>query len=128
MASFGLTAAGPHSSRAGDPRAGCITPDGVSGEQWGGGQPLPLPSGHVAFDAVKDTGVSGLASSGHVELHVNHFPSKVNLCSQGFFHLSMFGIGLTQVQSLALGLVELLETCTGPALKSAKTRLDGVQK
>ncbi|KAK4827359.1 hypothetical protein QYF61_017284 [Mycteria americana] len=40
--------------------------------------------------------------------------------------VSMFGIALTQVQDLALGLVELHEVRMGPPLKPVKVPLDGI--
>jgi len=38
----------------------------------------------------------------------------------------VLGVALAQVQDLALGLVELLEVCMGPLLKSVKIPLDGI--
>ena len=40
--------------------------------------------------------------------------------------VSTIGIAPTQVQDLVLGLVELHEVCTGPALKLVKAPLDGI--
>ncbi|PKU30563.1 hypothetical protein llap_19132 [Limosa lapponica baueri] len=38
----------------------------------------------------------------------------------------VLGIALTQMQDLALGLVELQEVCTGPPLKPVQVPLDGI--
>lgn len=47
------------------------------------------------------------------------------LLSKAAPSLFMFGIDLTQLQHLALGLVGLCEVCTGQPLKPAKVHLEG---
>jgi len=92
---------------------------------------LPQRAGHTAFDAAEDAvGLLGCQSTllGHVDLLVNQHPlttlrAALNpLYAQPVFVL---GIALTQVQDLALGLVEPREVHTGPPLKLVRVPLDG---
>jgi len=67
---------------------------------------------------------------GQVETLINQHP-KVLLLRAAFNPFPtqpvfVLGIALTQVQDLALGLVELQEVCSGPPLKPVKVSLDCV--
>ncbi|KAK4810926.1 hypothetical protein QYF61_013334 [Mycteria americana] len=94
---------------------------------------LPQPAGHASFDAAQDT-IGFLSckrtSLAHVLLFIHHYP-QVLLCRTA---LNAFipqpvlipGVALTQVQALALGLVELHEGHMGPLLKPVQVPLDGI--
>ena len=79
-----------------------------------GQNPLPCPAGHAAVDATQGTGgFLGCQRTlpAHVELLIHQYP-QVLLLRAALEPLSaqpvlVFGITLTHVQDLALGLVEL---------------------
>ena len=106
--------------------------------QWGltrveGDNPLPLPAGHSSVDAAQDSvGLVGGKSMllAHVQLFIHHD-------AQVLFHMTAFkkffsqsilvsGIASTQVQHLALGLVELHLVLICPLFKCVQVLLDGV--
>jgi len=89
-----------------------------------GQNPLPPPAGHAAFDAAQGTvGLLGCEDTlvAHVQLFINQYPQVL----LGRAALNPFipqpvlivGVALTQVQDLALGLVEPREVHTGPLLE-----------
>ncbi|KAJ7404096.1 aminopeptidase O [Willisornis vidua] len=86
------------------------------------GNHLPQPAGHTCFDAAQGAlGFVGCMQPlmSHVELLItvlNPFPAQP---------VSMFGIALTQVQEVALGLVEHHDFHSGLPLKPVKVPLDG---
>jgi len=94
---------------------------------------LPQPAAHTSLDAAQDTvGLLGFERTlpGHVQLFFDKY-SKVLLVRAAlkpFSTQTVFvpAIGLTQVQDLALGLVEVYEVHTGPSLKPVKVALDGI--
>ncbi|KAK4810921.1 hypothetical protein QYF61_013329 [Mycteria americana] len=69
-------------------------------------------------------------SLAHVQLFIHHYP-QVLLCRAALNAfipqpVLILGIALTQVQALALGLVELHEVHMGPLLKPVQVPLDGI--
>jgi len=94
---------------------------------------LPRPAAHASLDAAQD--MVGLLDCectlpGHAELLVNQLPQVLLLrtalnpfCTQPVF---VFGIALTHVQDLALGLVGPHEVHTGPPLKPVQVPLDSI--
>jgi len=94
---------------------------------------LPCSAGHASLDAAQDVvGFLGCERTllDYVELLINQHPKSFSsgpalspFSAQPVFVL---GIVLTQVQDLALGLVELHEVCTGSPLKLVKVPLDGI--
>ncbi|KAK4830856.1 hypothetical protein QYF61_013785 [Mycteria americana] len=94
---------------------------------------LPRPAGHASFDAAQDA-VDLLGCehtlSAHIQLFIHQYP-QVLLCRAA---LNPFipqpvlipGIAPTQVQDLALGLVEPHEVHTGPLLQLVQVPLDGI--
>ncbi|KAK4829041.1 hypothetical protein QYF61_001846 [Mycteria americana] len=84
---------------------------------------LPRPAGHAAFDAAQDAvGFLGCERTlpAHAQLFIHQYP-QVLLCRavlNPFMAqpVSMFGIALTQVLDLALGLVQPHEVRMGPPL------------
>jgi len=93
------------------------TQDSRSGSHESGvkGQnPLPRPAGHTSPDAAQDTvGFQGCKHTlpAHVELLVHQYPQvllRAALKSLSAQPVLVFGIALTHVQDLALGLIELL--------------------
>ncbi|KAK4806151.1 hypothetical protein QYF61_001078 [Mycteria americana] len=94
---------------------------------------LPRPAGHASFDAAQDTvGLLGCEHTllAHVQLFVHQYP-QVLLCRTAlnpFIPQPVWipGVAPTQVQDLALGLVEPHEVRTGPRLQPVKVPLDGI--
>ncbi|PKU46486.1 hypothetical protein llap_3205 [Limosa lapponica baueri] len=94
---------------------------------------LPQPAGHASFYAAQDAGgVLGCQSTlpAHGKLLI-HEHSQVLLLRASLQPLSpqpvfVPGIAMSQVQDLALGLVDLHEVCTGSPLKSVQVPLDGI--
>ena len=84
---------------------------------------LPQPAGHTFLDATRDT--IGLLSCKHIllahaESFINQHPQILLRAALKPFSaqlVSVLGTALTQVQDLALGLVELHEVGMGPPLK-----------
>ncbi|KAK4806146.1 hypothetical protein QYF61_001069 [Mycteria americana] len=101
---------------------------GVEGENR-----LPRPAGHASFDAAQDTiGFLGCECTlpAHVQFFIHQYP-QVLLCRaalNAFITQSVLILGTapTQVQDLALGLVELHEVRTGLLLQPVKVPLDGI--
>jgi len=94
---------------------------------------LPRPAGHVAFDAAQDkVGFLGCECTlvAHVQLFIHQYPqvllSRVGLDPFIPQPVLIVGVVLTQVQDLALGLVEPHEVHTGPLLKLVQVPLDGI--
>ncbi|KAK4829697.1 hypothetical protein QYF61_006072 [Mycteria americana] len=94
---------------------------------------LPQPAGHASLDAAQDTvGLLGCECSlvAHGQLFIHQYP-HILLCTAA---LNPFipqpvlipGVALTQVQGLALGLVEPHEVHMDPLLKLVKAPLDGL--
>ncbi|KAK4830124.1 hypothetical protein QYF61_008551 [Mycteria americana] len=86
---------------------------------------LPRPAGHTSFYAAQGTiGVLGCKRTllSHVQVFI-HQAALNPFIPQPVPEL---GIAPTQVQDLALGLVELHEVLTGPLLKPVKILLDGI--
>ena len=88
---------------------------------------LPRPVVHASLDAVQDTvGFLGCERTllGHVELLIHQYPQVLLLRAalNPFSAQSVFVVAIapTQVQDLALGIVELHETHTGPMLKPVR--------
>ncbi|KAK4830883.1 hypothetical protein QYF61_013812 [Mycteria americana] len=94
---------------------------------------LPRPAGHASFDAAQDTvGLLGCKRTllAHVQLSIHQYP-QVPLPRAALNHIIpqpvlILGIALTQVQDLALGLVEPHEVHTGPLLQIVQVPLDGI--
>ncbi|KAK4810611.1 hypothetical protein QYF61_007348 [Mycteria americana] len=94
---------------------------------------LPRPAGHTSFDAAQDTvGFLGCECTllAHVQLFIHQYP-QVLLCRAAlnpFIAQAVLipGVALTQVQDLALGLVEPHEIHMGPLLELAQVPLDGI--
>jgi len=94
---------------------------------------LPQPAGHASLDVAQDTvGLLGCKCTlpVHVELLIHHYPLVLllraalePLSAQPVF---VFGIAPTQVQDLALALVELHEVHTGAPLQPVKVPLNGI--
>ncbi|PKU42315.1 rna-directed dna polymerase from mobile element jockey-like [Limosa lapponica baueri] len=94
---------------------------------------LPQPAGRNSFDAAQDAVVwLGCQHTmlAHVELLVHRHPQVLLLraalnpfCTQPVF---VSGIAMSQVQDLALGLVELHEVHMGSLLKPVQVPLDGI--
>ena len=94
---------------------------------------LSRPVGHASLDAAQDTvGLLGCEHTllSHVELLISWHPQVLLLraalnpfSTQPVFVL---GIASTQVQDLALGLVQLHEVRTGPPLKAVQVPLGGI--
>ncbi|KAK4824658.1 hypothetical protein QYF61_017031 [Mycteria americana] len=94
---------------------------------------LPRPAGHASFDAAQDTvGLLGCKRtlSAHVQLFIHQYPQVLfrraaldHIIPQPVLKLR---IALTQVQDLALGLVEPQEVHTGPLLQLVQVCLDGI--
>lgn len=85
---------------------------------------FPQPAGHASFDAAQDVlGFLGCKGTwpAHVELFINQ-----QVVLRAFFDpfsaqsVFILGIAPTQVQDLALGVVELHEVCIGPSLEPVK--------
>ncbi|GAB0180669.1 cAMP-dependent protein kinase inhibitor alpha [Grus japonensis] len=94
---------------------------------------LPRPAGHASFHAAQDTiGFLGCKCTlpAHVQLFVYQYP-YVLLCRAAlnpfiFQPVWIPGVALTQVQNLALGLVEPHEVHMGLLLKLVQVPLDGI--
>ncbi|KAK4816418.1 hypothetical protein QYF61_016854 [Mycteria americana] len=94
---------------------------------------LPRPAGYISFDAAQD--MAGFLGCEHtllarVQLFTHQYP-QVLLCraSRNPFipqPVLILGVALTQVQDLALGLVEPHEVRTGPLLELVQVPLDGI--
>ncbi|KAK4828118.1 hypothetical protein QYF61_023916 [Mycteria americana] len=94
---------------------------------------LPQPAGHASFDAAQDTvGLLGCESTllAHIQLFIHQYPQVLlhrdalkPFISQPVLIL---GVALTQVQDLALGLVEPHEVHMGPLFKLVQVPLDGI--
>ena len=94
---------------------------------------LPQPAGHASFDAAQDT-VGFLSCErilpAHVQLFIHQHPQVL----LGRAALNPFipqpilipGVAPTQVQDLALGLVEPHEVHTGSLLELVQVPLDGI--
>jgi len=94
---------------------------------------LPRPAGHACLDAARDTaGFLGCkcALPAHVELLIHQYPQvlllRTTLESLSTQPVLVFGIALTQMQDLALGLVELHVVHAGPPLQPVKVPLNGI--
>jgi len=94
---------------------------------------LPQPAGHAAFYAAQD--IVGLLASkhtlpAHVQLLNHQYPllllSRVALNPLIPQPVLIAGVALTQVQDLALDLVEPHEVHMGPLLKLVQVPLDGI--
>jgi len=92
---------------------------------------LPRPAGRALLDAAQDT--VGLLDCectllGHAEFLINQHPQVLRAALNPFSAqpVLVLGIVLTQMQDLALGLVELHEVHTGPPLKAVQVPLDGI--
>ena len=95
---------------------------------------LPWTAGQTSFHAAQDmVGVLGCKSTlpGHVELLINQHPQvfllRVALNPFSVQPVLVFGIAPTQMQDLALGLLEPHEVCKGPPLQPVKVPLDGLK-
>ena len=91
---------------------------------------LCQPAGHTSLDAAQDTvGLLGCERTlaAHVESFMNQDPQilllRVALNPFSTQPVFVLGIALTQVQDLALGLVELHRVGLGPALSSVQVPL-----
>lgn len=64
----------------------------------------------------------------HAEILVHQHPQVLRAALNPFYAQPVFVLGIapTQMQVLALGLVELHEDCSGPPLKLVKVPLGGV--
>jgi len=133
VASSGPAPTGPCLSCAEGSRAGWRTPGGVSPEQSRGPESPPRPAGHAALDAAQDmVGLLGYECMLliPVQLFIPQYP-QVLLC-RAALHLFILqpvlivGVALTQVQDLALGLVEPHEVHVGPLLEFVQVPLDGI--
>ena len=98
-----------------------------------GQNPLPQPAGHTSFYAAQDTvGLLGCECtlSAHVQLFIHQYPQvRLPRASLNPFIPQLVltvGVALTQVQDLALGLVEPHEVHKGPLLKLVQVPLDGI--
>ncbi|KAK4827314.1 hypothetical protein QYF61_016564 [Mycteria americana] len=109
-------------------------PQGGSPQSGAEGQnPLPHPAGHAAGDAAQDTvGLPGCECTlpAHVQLFIHQYPQAL-LLRAALDHIIPQPvlkprIALTQVQDLALGLVEPCEVHTGPPLQLVQVPLDGI--
>ncbi|PKU45927.1 hypothetical protein llap_3762 [Limosa lapponica baueri] len=94
---------------------------------------LPQPADHASFDATHDAvGFLGCQHTllNHVELLINQHPQVLLLRAvlNPFSAQPVFvpGIAMSQVQDLALSLVELHEVQTVPCLKPVQVLLDGI--
>ncbi|KAK4822945.1 hypothetical protein QYF61_023445 [Mycteria americana] len=94
---------------------------------------LPRPAGHASFDAAQDTvGLLGCEHTvlAHVQLFTHQYPQV--LLSRAALNplipqpVLIPGVALTQVQDLALGLVEPHEVHTGPLLQLVQVPLDDI--
>jgi len=97
-----------------------------------GQNPLPRPAGHAAGDAAQDmVGLLGCECTllDHVQLLIHQYPQVllVRAAHNPFIPQSVLipGIALTQVQDLALGLVEPHEVHISSLLKLVQVPLDG---
>ena len=102
-------------------------------EQRGRIPSFPCPAAHAAGDAAQGTvGLLGCECMlpGHVELLVYQHPQVLLLRAAlnpfSAQPVSVLGIAPTQVQDLALGLVEPHEVHTGPPLQAVQVPLDGI--
>ena len=101
-----------------------------------GQNPFAEAGVHAAFDAghasVDAAGLLGCEHTllGHVELLVNQnlqvLLLKAALNPFSIQPAFVLWIALTQVQDIALGLVQHHEVCTGPLLKPIQVSLDGI--
>ncbi|PKU36192.1 hypothetical protein llap_13505 [Limosa lapponica baueri] len=111
-----------------------VLPVGCS--RWGltraeGQNPLPEPVDHASFDAAQDVVVflgrehTLLAQA---ELPISHHLQVLRAALNPFSTqpILVLGIAPTDMQDLALALVELQEVHTGPSLKPVKISLDGI--
>jgi len=94
-----------------------------------GQNPLPQPAAHVAGDAAQDA-VGLLGASAHCRVMLSFSSTGTSKSfSSGLRSIhslpSLLGIAPTQVQDLALCLVELREVRTGPLLVPVQVPLDG---
>ncbi|KAK4805635.1 hypothetical protein QYF61_009861 [Mycteria americana] len=97
---------------------------------------LPHPAGHASFDAAhqkKDTvGFLGCEHTlpAHVQLFIHQYPQVLlhRAALKQFIPqpVLILGVALTQVQDLALGLVEPHEVHMGPLLELVHVPLDGI--
>ena len=95
---------------------------------------LPLPAaGHTSLDATQDiVGLLGCKHTllAHVESFINQHPQILLLRAApkpfSVQPVSVLGVTLTQVQDLALGLVELNEVGRDPHLKPVQVPVDGI--
>ena len=88
---------------------------------------LPHPAGHAAFGAAQDmVGFLGCKCTllVHVKRFVNHHPQvlllRAVLNPSSALPVFVLGVAPTQMQDLALGLVEHYKDHTGPTLKPVK--------
>jgi len=98
-----------------------------------GQKPLPRPAGHVSLDAAQDmVGLLGCECTlvAHIKLFIQQYP-QVLLSRTALNHIIpqpvlIVGVALTQMQDLALGLVEHHEVLTGPLPEFVQVPLDGI--
>ena len=109
--------------------------------QWGGGvsadhcrgAPSPRPDDHTSFGAAQGTvGFLGCQHTllAHVQLFIHQYP-HVLLCRVALNPfipqpVLIWGVALTQVQDLSLGIVELHEVHMGPLLEIVQVPLHGI--
>ncbi|KAK4817066.1 hypothetical protein QYF61_027095 [Mycteria americana] len=94
---------------------------------------LPGPAGHASFDAAQDMAAflgCECTLPAHVQLFTHQYPQDL-LCSAALNPfipqpVLILGVALTQVQDLALGLVEPHEVHMGQVLELVQVPLDGI--
>ena len=94
---------------------------------------LPPPAGYAAFDATQDSvGFVGceLALTAHVQLFIHQYPQVLlgRAALKPFLPQTVLILGVvpTQMQDLALGLVEPHGVHTGSPLQLVQVPLDGI--
>ena len=106
--------------------------DAVHESRAEGQNQLPLPAGHTSLDATLDAvGLLGCkcALLAHVESFIKEFHQQILLLRAALKpfstrYVSVLGTALTQVQYLAIGLVELNEVGMGPPFKPFQVSLE----
>ncbi|KAK4825246.1 hypothetical protein QYF61_025645, partial [Mycteria americana] len=98
-----------------------------------GQNPLIQPAGHTPFDAAQDTvGLLGCERTllAHVHLFIHQYPQVLlrRAALSPFIPqpVLILGVAPTQVQDLALGLVEPHDVHTGPLFQLVQVPLDGI--
>ena len=92
---------------------------------------LPQPSDNASFDAAQDiTGFLGCEDIllAHVKLAINQYPHIPRAVLHPYIPcvVLIVGVALTQMQDLALGLVELYKVLLGLLLEPIRISLNGV--